>query len=226
LFAFVDVAARATRNPSLQTMLENIEISDEQAGGDGSIRVGRDAFVVLSRLLAANIAAPDFDSEATRSLVEDVLLPRLGDDTAARVLLDEILDLVAVLADNRSTTFPALQEFMACVDRHDQAAAIPGMLFDFLTTEEIAVPDLLVELADAGANDGAGRLRVAVVALFDAALSHPEALGDLATVAARLLEPDPVADILDVIVAVRGTGVFTELLSLLDTLLTCKGVEP
>jgi hypothetical protein len=226
LFAFLDAANRASKNATMGAMLENIEVSDEDVGGDGTIRVGRDAFLVLARLLAANGSAPDFDLQATRGLLEDVLVPRLQDDPEAQALLDELLDLFGVLVDPASDAFPAVQDFMGCVDRHDHDAAIPGMMFDFFTTDEIPVRDLIAQLADVGGTDDASALRKATVTLLDGVLRHPTALGDVAVVVGRLLEPGPAADVLGVALALRGTGVFTELASLVDTLLTCKGVAP
>jgi hypothetical protein len=225
IFAFLDAAGRAAQNPTMSALLQGIEISDDDDGA-GGVRVGREAFVVLARLLAANISAPDFDLQATREIVEDVLVPRLGEDATAQALLDELLDLSGVLVDPSSAAFAALQQFMGCVDRRDHDAAIPAMLFDFLTTEEIPVRDLLIELAERGAHDDASALRIAVVALLDAALLHPAPLGDVAGVVGRLLEPAPAAALLDVAVTLRGTGVFSELVSLVDTLVGCKGVSP
>jgi len=226
LYALVEVTARATQNPTMDGLLQSIEVTDDQTGGVGTIRVGRAAFLVLTRLLAANIAAPDFDTEATRALLEDVLLPRLQADVVAQALMDELLDLFGVLASSDSAAFPALQELMACVDRHDGEAAIPGMIFDFLTTDEVPVRALLADLAEDGATDAAGQLRLAGVALLDAVLTAPAPLGDVAVVIGRLLEPVPVAAVLDVIVGLRSTGVFTELLSLVDTILVCKRIAP
>jgi hypothetical protein len=224
LYAFVDAVDRAARNPTMSAVLQRIEISDEDVGGDGTVRVGREAFLVLARLLAANASAPNFDVQATRQLFEDVLAPRLQADAEAQAILDELLDLFAVLVDPSSEAFPAVQEFMGCVDRHDHDAAIPGMLFDFLTTDDIPVRDLIAQMADVGGTADAASLRKALVALLDGVLLHPVALGDVAVVVGRLLEPEPAADILGVALELRGSGVLTELLSLVDTVVVCKGV--
>jgi hypothetical protein len=225
LYAFVDAADRAADNATMSALLEGIQITDDEAGG-GAVRVGRDAFLVLARLLAANIAAPDFALAPTRGLLQDVLGPRLQDDPDAQRLLDELLDLFEVLVDPAGAAFPGVQALMACVDRHDEEAAIPGMLFDFLTTDEIPVRALLGDIVDAAASDTAGGLRAAVVALLDAVLRHPAELGDASRVLGRLLEPAPADDLFAVVAGLQGTGVFTEVLALVDALLTCKGVAP
>jgi hypothetical protein len=225
VFAFLDAARRAGDNPTMSALLEGIEITDDEGGG-GAVRVGRDAFLVLARLLAANIAAPDFTLAPTRALLDDVLGPRLQDDPAARELLDELLDLFGVFVDPEGEAFPGVQEFMSCVDRHDHDAAIPGMLFDFLTTDAVPVRDLLADTVDAAASDTAGALREALVQLLDATVRHPAEVGDTGRVLGRLLEPAPANDVLAVAVDLQGTGVLTEVVELVDALLSCKGVAP
>lgn len=226
--ALVDAVDRAQQLPAFSSLLERIAIErDGDAPGDGGdIVVGREAFIVLAQLFAANAAAPDFELQPLRELLEQVFVPLLEGDVAAEAALDELLDLLAVIVDERADTFAAIQTFTGCVNRHDGGAAIPAMLYDYLSVDDFAVEALLGDLAEATRSAQAGDLRIAAVSLLDALLAHPAALDDATEVVGAFLAPEVVPTVLDVLLSLRGTGLLTDLLDFVDTLLTCREPGP
>jgi hypothetical protein len=228
LGALVDAVDRAQQVPAFSSLLERIAIErDGDAPGDGGdIVVGREAFIVLAKLFAANAAAPDFELQPLRELLEQVFVPLLEGDVAAEAILDELLDLLAVIVDERAETFAAIQTFTGCVNRHDSGAAIPAMLYDYLSVDAFSVEGLLVDLADATRSARAGTFRLAAVTALDALLAHPAALDDASGVVGAFLADDVVPTVLDVLIALRGTGLLTDLLDFVETLLTCRDLAP
>ena len=223
LGAFVHALDEANRIPKLQTLLDKIKVSEDgEAGGDDDIVVGRDAFIVLSRLLAANISAPDFQLAPVRKLLDDVLVPVLEGDAEANAALDALLDLLGLLVTQQSSTFESTQAFMGCVDRHDSDAAIPGMLFDYLTIDELSAKDLLSDLAGTIDSENTGTLRLALVSVLDVALNHSAQLSDNARVLGEFLDPAVMPTVLDVIVSLQGTGFTDDLAEFFEVILTCK----
>lgn len=228
LGALVDAVDRAQQVPAFSTLLERIAIArDGDAPGEGGdIVVGREAFIVLAKLFAANAAAPDFELQPLRELLDQVFVPLLDGDADAEVILDELLDLLAVIVDERAETFAAIQTFTGCVDRHDSEAAIPAMLYDYLSVDAFSVEGLLADLADAVRKEEAGAFRLAAVTALDALLAHPAALEDATVVVGAFIADDVVPTVLDVLLTLRGTGLLTELLDFVDTLLTCRELAP
>ncbi len=226
LFAVLDAVDRAAQLPKMKELLTKIQIEDNaDEGGGGQIVIGRQAFLVLAKLLAANIAAPDFQLQPTRDILDDVLVPQLDGDAASEVALDELLDLLGVLVEADSTMFEGMQGFMGCVDRHDEEAAIPGMLFDYMTIDELPLEDLLGDVVSASAGDQQSDLRVAMIQILDAVLKHPDVLGDTTNVLAALLDPSIADTTLETVLSLKGKGVLTDLSDFLKTLLTCKQVQ-
>ena len=226
VFALLTAVDKTAKLPQLKGLLEKIQIEEDgDVGGGGDVVIGRQAFVVLAKLLAANIAAPDFQLQPTRDILEDVLVPQLDGDAEAEAALDELLDLLGILVDSDSATFEGVQAFMGCVDRHDHEAAIPGMLFDYLTIDELPVEDLLDDVVGAAQGEQNGALRVALVQLLDAALLHPDNVSDATRVVAEFLDPAVADDVLGAVLSLKGKGVLADLTSFLDTLLTCKQVQ-
>lgn len=225
LGALVDTIDRAQDIPAFSSLLERIAIEQDGAppGGGDQIVVGRAAFIVLAKLIAQNAAAPDFALDPLRALLEQVFQPLLDTDTDAEAVLDELLDLLAVLVDERAETFAVVQAFMGCVDRHDREAAIPGVLYDYLSVEAFSVGGLLADLAGAARKEQTSELRLAAVALLDALLAHPAALDDASTVVGAFLDDDVVPTVLDVLISLRGTGLLDDLLDFVRTVLSCRG---
>jgi hypothetical protein len=228
LGALVDAVDRAQQVPAFSSLLERIAIErdGDAPGEDGDIVVGREAFIVLAKLFAANAAAPDFELQPLRELLEQVFVPLLDGDADAEAILDELLDLLAVIVDERAETFAAIQTFTGCVDRHDSEAAIPAMLYDYLSVDAFSVEGLLTDLAGAIRKEQAGEFRLAAVTALDALLAHPAALDDATVVVGAFMADDVVPTVLDVLLALRGTGLLTDLLDFVDTLLTCRELAP
>ncbi len=225
LGALVDLADRAQGVPAFQSLLERVAIGDDGSAADDAddIVVGRDAFIVLAKLLAANISAPDFELAPTRELLNQVFVPLLEGDAEAEQLLDELLDLASLLVDEQGETFATMAAFMGCVDRHDSEAAVPAMLFDYLTIDELPVEDLLSDVAAAARKNQSADLRVAVVRLLDALIAHPAELGDATVVLGAFMAPDVSATTLSVILSLQGTGLLDDLSSFLSTIIDCRG---
>jgi hypothetical protein len=228
LGALIEAVDRAQNVPVFSSLLERVAIErDGDAPGEGGdIVVGREAFIVLAKLFAANAAAPDFQLQPLRELLEQVFVPLLDGDVAAEAILDELLDLLAVIVDERAETFAAIQTFTGCINRHDSEAAIPAMLYDYLSVDAFSVEGLLTDLAGAVDGDEAGEYRLAAIAVLDAILVHPEALDDATTVVGAFMAAEVVPTVLDVVLSLRGTGVLTDLLDFVDTLLTCRELAP
>jgi hypothetical protein len=131
-----------------------------------------------------------------------------------------------VIVDERAETFAAIQTFTGCVDRHDSEAAIPAMLYDYLSVDAFSVEGLLTDLAGAIRKEQAGEFRLAAVTALDALLAHPAALDDATVVVGAFMADDVVPTVLDVLLALRGTGLLTDLLDFVDTLLTCRELAP
>ncbi len=225
LGAFVHALDAANRIPTLQTLLEKIKISQDgevPEEGEQNIVVGRAAFVVLSRLLASNISAPDFQLAPVRKLLDDLLVPVLDGDAEATAALDALLDLLGLLVTEQSNTFESTQAFMGCVDRHDTDAAIPGMLFDYLTIDELSAADLLNDLAKSIDSENTGTLRLALVKVLGIALGHSDQLSDNAAVLGKLIDPTVAPTLLDVIVSLEDTGFTDDIAEFFGVILTCK----
>ncbi|MDP2343948.1 MAG: hypothetical protein Q8O67_23525 [Deltaproteobacteria bacterium] len=224
LFAFVEAVDRAAQLPKMRELLERIEINDDPEGGDGEIKIGRAAFIVIAKLLAKNVAAPDFQFQPTREILEDVAIPQLDGDADAEAALSELLDLFALLVAADSTTFEGMQAFMGCVDRHDNEAAIPTMLFDYLNIEELPIEDLLGDLAAVSAGDRLEDLRTAAIAIMDVVVQFPDQLGDATKVMAAMLAPEIADTTLSTVLALKGKGVLTDLTDFIGLMLDCKQV--
>ncbi|HEY1100717.1 MAG TPA: hypothetical protein VGF99_17380, partial [Myxococcota bacterium] len=225
LAAFVEAIDTANQIPRLQTMLQQIEIrEDAEVGGEGggAVVVGQQAFVVLAKLLAANASAPDFQLAPVRSMLDDIMVPLLEDDAEALAALDTLLDLLGVLVTEQSSTFQSVQAFMGCVDRHDADAAIPLMLFDYLTIDELSVAQLMSDLAGSIDGDNAGALRLAVVAILDVLLRFPDQLADNSAVLGEFIAPEVAPTLLDVVVSLKDTGFVEDIGEFLDVILACK----
>lgn len=203
--AIVDAAS----DPGFQALLERIELDDEEA--QGGIRVGRDAFILLARLVAANIASPDFDAAYVRNLVEGVLLDQVApDDAQLRAKISALLDLLQMVVEEDAVIFPAVQDLFGCAERHDQQGRFAGMLYDYLSIEELEYTEFLDDVWGAGGSTAADALRVAVVKGLRALEAEPRITADAARVLSELLSPERQRVVVPFVLSLQGKGVATE----------------
>lgn len=222
LQAVLDAARAALVDPALRDLLERIELEDPDGapGAPGSIRVGREAFLVLARLLAANLAAPDFDPAFTRDLLDDVLLSRVTDE-AARARVAALLDLMLLVTDPAADVFPQMQSLMECLNGADAEAAIPGLLFDWLTIDELSVDAFLEDVSSSTEGDSAADLRLALLEVLGAFEARPAVAADVSRVMAGLLDERVAPMLVRAALALRGTGLLGEVTSLADAVAAC-----
>lgn len=204
--AVVDVAS----DPGFQALLERIELDDEEA--QGGIRVGREAFVLLARLVVANIASPDLDVAYVRGLIEDVLLEQVElDDEVLRAKIDVLLDLLQLIIEQDAVIFPAVQELFACAERHDRQGRFAGMLYDYLSIEQLEYTEFLDDVWGAGGSTAADALREGVVKGLRALEEEPRITGDAARVLSELLSPERQRVVVPFVLSLQGKGVATEI---------------
>src|SRR5690606_16629369 len=74
-----DALVAVAEEPEFLTLLERIEFREggTAGGGGGDIALGRDAFVLVTRLIIGNVASPDFDLAYVRGLLDDLLVTQL-----------------------------------------------------------------------------------------------------------------------------------------------------
>jgi hypothetical protein len=203
--AVVDVAS----DPGFQDLLDRIELDDDEA--QGGIRVGRDAFVLLARLVVANIASPDFDATYVRDLIEDVLLDQVElDDEVLRAKISVLLDLLQLIVEQDAVIFPAVQDLFGCAERHDQQGRFAGMLYDYLSIEALEYTEFLDDVWGAGGSTAADALREGVVKALRALESEPRITVDAARVLSELLSPERREIVVPFVLSLQGKGVATE----------------
>ena len=215
----VEVAQVAVAEPALAEVIESIEL-DESQSGDGGIHVGRDAWSLLLRLVGANLAAPNFDPQYTRQILEDVLLTRI-DDPIAFAKVDAMLDVLLLVTEPDAAVFPQMQSIMGCIHDTDDEAFLPDMLYDYLTVESLSYDDFLNDVGSAAGGASADDLRLALIDLLRAFEGEPTITRDVASVAAKLLEPEPAALLVRAMLRLQGRGVVVELARITDALNEC-----
>lgn len=222
LTAVLEAARVALADPALRDLLERIELEDPDgtAGDPGSIRVGRDAFLLLARLLAANLSAPDFDPDFTRRTLEDVLLARVTEQ-ATRDRLSALLDLALLVTNPAADVFPQVQSFMQCVSQADAEAALPGLLYDWLTIEELFIDEFLDDVSSATGTAAADDLRLATIDVLGALEARPAVANDVARVMAGFVDDRVAPMLVRAALALQGTGVLAEVTSLADAVAAC-----
>lgn len=232
LAALLESAQRAVEEPALQEVLDTIELADpadpadpSDPAGTGTIRVGKEAFALLARLLGANLAAPDFDPTYTRSLLDEVILLRISDD-AARAKVDAMLDLLLLLTEPDAAVFPQVQSLVGCVHGADPGAALPSLVYDWLTIEGLSVDAFLADVATATDTVSADELRLALIDVIGALEAAPVVANDLASVLARFLEADHAALLVKTMLRLQGRGVVTELARLTFAIEECHPRAP
>ena len=215
----VEAAQIAVAEPALAEVIESIEL-DESQSGDGGIHVGRDAWSLLLRLIGANMAAPNFDPDSTRQLLEDVLLTRI-EDPIALAKVDAMFDLLLLVTEPDAAVFPHMQSIMGCIHDTDDEAFLPDMLYDYLTVESLSYDDFLDDIGTAAGGQSATDLRLALIDLLRAFEQKPAVTRDVASVAAKLLEPEPAALLVKAMLRLQGRGVVVELARITDALAEC-----
>ncbi|MCC7071401.1 MAG: hypothetical protein IT383_08765 [Deltaproteobacteria bacterium] len=224
LGAVLDAVRAVASDPVFVAALEDLELEDESEG-DGTIRVGRDAFRLLSSILVANLAAPDFDPEAARALLDDALSLRIT-DPAARAKLDAALDVALLIAEPSADVFPQTQALMGCLNDADEDAAIGGMLYDWLTVDALPLEAFLDDAAETAGVDTATDLRLALVDMLGAVEARPALAGDVTIVLGELLDEEAAPALVSALLAVQGQGALHELLGLVDGVEQCRGLAP
>ncbi|MBI1949172.1 MAG: hypothetical protein HYS27_26020 [Deltaproteobacteria bacterium] len=223
LGAVLDALGVVASDPIFVAALADLELEDE-AEGEGTIRVGREAFQLLSSLLVANLAAPDFDPVGTRAMLEDALSLRIT-DAEARAKLDALLDVALLIAEPSADVFPQTQALMGCVNQADEDAAIGGMLYDWLTVEALPLDAFLDDAAETAAVDTATDLRLAIIDMLAAVDDRPALAGDVVLVLGELVDERAAPALVTALLAVQGQGALHELLGLVDGVEACRGLE-
>ncbi|MFZ9888590.1 MAG: hypothetical protein ACO3JL_13915 [Myxococcota bacterium] len=213
--AFVDVA----EEPAFRAFMRRLEFSGESDDAGNSVAVGRDAFVLLSQLVVGNVAAPGFDLEYLRGVLDDVLIRQLADENAARAKVTKLLDLIELILEPEAQIFSDVQALMECADRQDSEGELAGTLYDFLSTEALEVSALLADLDAFGADPAGDALRVSLTELGGVLGEEPALTRDLAGVVGRLLTTEAAPIAVNGALELRGRGVFTELVALFRRLL-------
>lgn len=235
---WLEAVLRGTRAalelPELRDLLERIQLdapavdradTRDPSNAPRDIRVGREAFVLLARLLAQNLAAPNFEPAAMRDLVDRVLVSQVQ-DPAARAQLLELLDLILLVIDTRADVFPSVQALMRCMNEADADAAIPGLLYDWLTIDELSARELLDDVLDATAGSEANDLRLAAIELFAAFEARPALAADVARVVAALIDDDTGPVLIRTALRAQGRGVVSELAGLGGVARACRAPVP
>ncbi len=223
LSAVLDAAQVALDDPEVLAVLQQIQLDDGQ-GERGSIHIGKDAFELVAKLLAANLSAPDFDPAYTRTLLDDVIVSRVnGDDARAKV--DHLLDVILLITDPAADVFPDTQIAMACVNHADSDAALPGMIYDWLTIPELSVDTFLTDVTGAAGGEGGGDLRLAVVDLMGALEPEPDLARDSAAVFAKLIDADAAPAGVKALLDLQGKGVVAEVAHLKDAVASCHAAD-
>lgn len=213
--AFVDVA----EEPAFRAFLRRIEFAGEGEEPTSDGAVGREAFVLLAQLVVGNIAAPGFDLDYLRNVIDDVLIRQLADEGAARAKVTTLIDLIELVLQPEAQIFPDVQALMECADRQDSEGELAGTLHDFLSTEALDFSALLADLDAFGGDPAGDALRISLAAFGHVLGDEPALTRDLAAVLGELLTTDAAPIAVNGALELRGRGVFTELVGLFHRLL-------
>lgn len=208
-----DAIVLVAKDPAFTELLGEIQFAEE--GGEGEIVVGREAFKLVARLVSGNIASPGVDLDYTRSVLNDLLVSQLPEGTTTRDNLNHLLDLLEMAVDPEADIFPHMQSLMACVNQVDSEGEIPGMLYDYLSIEELDFIVFLDDLDRMGADPAGTALRLAIVDGTRALEGAPRLTRDMMGVVARFVDPEVSRTALPAILDLKGAGVLTELIGFL-----------
>lgn len=214
-----DALVAVAEEPEFLALLERIELEDGGSGQGDRIAVGRDAFVLVTRLIVGNVASPDFDLAYVRGLLDDVLVTQLEVNGEAREKLTALLDLLELILDPAADIFEHVQVLMQCSNRQDQEGALPAMIFDYLSIEELDLVDFLEALDGLGSDPAGEALRLALIELSAVLEEEPQLTRDLTGVLARFIAPENARITVPTLLGLRGAGVLTELLAFVSDVL-------
>lgn len=214
-----DALVAVAEEPAFVELLERVEFTENESSGEGDIALGRDAFVLLLRLVIGNVASPDLDTAYLRGVLDDVLVTQLPNGGEARAKLSALLDLLELVLDPEADIFEDVQVLMQCANRQDQGGAVPGMLFDYLSTEDLDFVVLLEDLDGLGSDPAGEALRLALIEMSAVLEERPQLTRDLTNVLARFIEPDTARVTVPAVLGLKGSGVLTELLAFVSDLL-------
>lgn len=187
----------------LRLAVEGNEPADEAAG--------REAVLRLARLLAANLASPDFDPTYLRGVLEDFLLSQENQPQELRQELIRLVDLLLVLAQPNLDILPAVQGVAACVTDMDADAALVGLVFDSVLEGDVDVRRMANDLRDL-MDEEEGKAALHLVAGMDRAIqSEPRLAKDFIVKSAAFISPDVYDETLPALGALAGSGVVGEL---------------
>lgn len=214
-----DALVAVAEEPEFVALLERIEFTEAGEGEGEDIALGRDAFVLVTRLIIGNVASPNFDLAYVRGVLDDVLVTQLEVGGDARAKLTALLDLMELVLDPEADIFEHVQVLMQCANRHDEDGAVPGMLFDYLSTEELDFIVFLEDLDGLGSDPAGEALRLSLIEMSAVLEEHPQLTRDLTAVLARFLEPEVARVVVPAVLGLKGTGVLSELLAVVSNLL-------
>ncbi len=218
----VDVAQAALAIAEVREAFSTIEFSDASSddAADQTINVGREALQLLVHLVAQDIAAPNFDAQYTRSVIDGVLLPRLTTppaQDAVRALLQVVM--LPMQADDEA--FASIKQMLTCIDDNDAHRDIAAMVYDWLTIQGLGAFGFVNDVA-AVANDAAiPEIRPLAIDLAVSLAKHPGLADDVMRVLARFIAPEHAPTVVRTALALRGRGLVSELFGFVDALGVC-----
>jgi len=209
---FFDAVVALAEDETFGALLGGIEFDEDGAGG--GIAVGRDAFILISRLLFENLAADNLDLDYVRALLDDIFVLQFPDDeTGARGKLTRVLDLLEIVVDPSREIFPYAQALIRCTNEVDLDGDFPGMLYDYFSIPDLSLVAFLNDIDAMGADPAGTALRETLERALPILESTPSTTRDAVAVLNRFLADDVRADLLPMIKALRGTGVLSEVLA-------------
>lgn len=207
-----DVLLELTADPEFQSFLEDVEFDEETETGE--ISVGRDAFILIMKLLTANLAEDNFDLDYFRGLLEDFFLLQFSPESQTHVKLNELISYLEMLMDPESEIFPYAQSFVKCVNDVDEEGEIPGMIYDYLSIEELSFIDFLQDIDTMGDEPAGQALRPLMISTIEILEEDPQTLIDVMWTMARFLDPEVSRNVFPALASLQGTGAFGELVTL------------
>jgi hypothetical protein len=210
-----DALVALVEDQVFQDYLDRFAFDDDEGGGGEDVVVGREAFQLVMRLATSNVAQDNFDIAIVRGLLEDFLVFQLPEDLpeqrAARDKAMRVVDLFEVILAPELDLFPYLQSTLKCVNDVDDTNEVFGMLFDYLSIEELSLVEFANDIDATAADDAGVYLRLFFSDGVEAMENNPELSRDTLAVLNRFLEPHRTRDVLRAFKQLEGTGVFSEL---------------
>jgi hypothetical protein len=145
---------------------------------------------------------------------------RINDD-ASKAKVDAMLDLALLITDPAADVFPQTQSIMACVNDADGDAALPGLIYDWLTIPELSVDKFLDDVSSSTGTDSAGDLRLALIDVSSTLEGSPDLVRDVSAVAAKLIDADVSRITIRALLSIQGKGVVSELAHLKQAIDEC-----